>query len=158
MGVAILVGLVGIVVPVLPGSLLIAAAVLVWALDSEQGAAWAVFAVVVILLTLGWAATYVVAGRRMSASGVPKRSLIVAGLAGIVGFFVIPVVGLLIFFPLGLFAMEHHRLHDSARARASAWLAIKATALGMLIELGLALAAASTWLISVAWGGLGPQG
>ena len=156
-GVAILVGLVGVVVPVIPGSLLIGAAVLVWAIDSEQGAAWAVFAVVVVLLTLGWAATYVVAGRRVSASGVPTRSLVVAGLSGIVGFFVIPVVGLLIFFPLGLYAMEHHRLRDAGRARASAWLAIKATALGMLIELGLALAAATTWLVSVLWGGLGPQ-
>lgn len=158
MGVAIMVGLVGIVVPVLPGSLLIAVAVLVWAIDAEQGAAWAVFAVVVVLLATGWAATYVVTGRQVSASGVPKMSLVVAGLAGIAGFFVIPVVGLPIFFALGLFGMEYHRLHDVVRARASAWLAIKATALGMLIELGLALAAASTWLVAVVWGGLGPRG
>ena len=156
-GVAILVGLVGVVVPVIPGSLLIGAAVLVWAIDSEQGAAWAVFAVVVLLLALGWAATYVVAGRRVAASGVPTRSLVVAGVAGIIGFFVVPVVGLLIFFPLGLYAMEYRRLGDTGRARASAWLAIKATALGMVIELGLALAAASTWLAAVLWGGLGPQ-
>ena len=157
-GLAIFVGLVGIVVPALPGSLLIAVAVLVWAIDAEQGAAWAVFAVVVVLLALGWAATYVVTGRKVSASGVPRRSLVVAGLAGIVGFFIIPVVGLVIFFPLGLFAMEYHRLRDADRARASAWLAIRATALGMLIELGLALAASATWLFAVVWGGLGPQG
>lgn len=155
-GIVILVGLVGIVVPVLPGSVLIAAAVLVWALDSESGAAWAVFAVVVLLLGTGWAMTYVVTGRRVSASGVPTRSLVVAGIAGIVGFFVIPVVGLLVFFPLGLFAMEYRRLHDVPRARASAWLAIKATALGMVIELGLALLAAGTWLLAVL-AGVGPS-
>lgn len=148
-GLAIVVGLVGIVVPVLPGSLLIAAAVLVWAIDSEQGAAWAVLAVVVVLLAVGWAATYLVAGKRVADAGVPRTSIVVAGLAGIVGFFVIPVVGLILFFPLGLFGMEYLRLRDVARARRSAVLAVKATALGMLVELGLACAAASTWLIAV---------
>lgn len=148
-GVAILVGLVGIVVPVLPGSLLIAAAVLVWAIDAEQAAAWVVFVVVALLLAAGWAATYVVAGRRVSDAGVPRRSLVVAGLAGIVGFFVVPVAGLLIFFPLGLFGMEYLRLRDVAQARRSAVLALKATALGMLVELGLACVAAATWLIAV---------
>ncbi|WP_149202939.1 DUF456 domain-containing protein [Actinotalea subterranea] len=148
-GLAVLVGLVGIVVPVLPGSLLIAAAVLVWAIDAESGAGWGVFAAVAVLLAIGWAATYVVAGKRVASSGVPKRSLVVAGLAGIVGFFVVPLVGLLIFFPLGLFGMEYLRLKDTSRAWASAWLAIKATALGMLIELGLACVAAATWLVAV---------
>lgn len=154
-GLAILVGLVGIVVPVLPGSLLIAGAVLVWALDSESGAAWAVFAVVVLLLAVGWAATYVVAGKRVASSGVPRRSLVVAGLAGIAGFFLIPVVGLLLFFPLGLFGMEYLRLRDVRQARTSALLALRATALGMLVELALALVAASTWLVAVLLG-VGP--
>lgn len=148
-GLAILVGLVGIVVPALPGSLIIAAAVLVWAIDAESGAAWAVLVVVVLLLAAGWAATYVVAGKRVADAGVPKRSLIVAGLVGIVGFFVVPVVGLLIFFPLGLLGMEYLRLRDWPAARSSAWLAVKATALGMLVELALGCAAAGTWLVAV---------
>lgn len=148
-GLAIVVGLVGVVVPVVPGSLLIAVAVLVWAIDAETAGAWAVFAAVVLLLAVGWAATYVIAGRRVSDAGVPRRSLVVAGLAGLVGFFVIPVVGLLVFFPLGLFAMEYLRLHDVTAARRSAVLAVKATALGMLVELGLACAAAATWFVAV---------
>ena len=157
-GLAILVGLVGLVLPVLPGSLLIAVAVLVWALDTDRPAGWVVFVVVVVLLAVGKAATYVVTGRRVSASGVPQRSLVVAGLAGIVGFFVVPVVGLIVFFPLALYAMEHHRLRDAARARASAWLAIKASALGGLVELGMALVAAATWLVAVLGFGVQPQG
>ncbi len=148
-GIAVLVGLVGIVVPVLPGSLIIAAAIAVWAFDSESGAAWAVFAVVVVLLALGWAATYVITGRRVVAAGVPRSSIVVAGLAAIVGFFVIPVVGLFLGFALGLFVMEQRRLRDRTAAWASAWLAIRATALGMLVELGLALLATATWLIAV---------
>lgn len=134
--------------PVIPGSLIIALAVLVWAVDSGSWA-WAVFAVVAALLAAGWLASYIVTGRRVLAAGVPRSSIIVAGLLGIVGFFVIPLLGLFVGFALGLFAMEYRRFGDRAAAWASAWVAIKATALGMLIELALASSAAATWLIAV---------
>ncbi len=146
-GVAILVGLVGIVLPALPGSAIIAAAVLVWAIDTG-GWAWAVFAAVAVLLAVGGAASYLVPGRRVASSGVPRSTFVVAGLAGVVGFFVLPVLGLLVFFPAGLYLMEYRRLRDRSAAWASAWLAIRMTALGMLIELGLALLAAATWLVA----------
>ena len=151
-GVAIVIGLVGIVVPVLPGSLLIGAAVLVWALDTEHPAAWVVFGVVVLLLAVGSIATYVIAGTRVTAAGVPRSSLLVAGLAGVVGFFVIPVIGLFLAFPLGLYLMERRRLGDPVAARTSAGVALKATVHGLLVELGLAVAAASTWLVAVLMG------
>lgn len=147
-GLAVLVGLVGIVVPVLPGSLLIGLAVGLWALDAGTGGAWAVAAVVAVLLVAGNVATYVVTGTRVAASGVPRRSLVLAGLAGIVGFFVIPVLGLFLFFAAGLFGAEYWRLRDAEAARRSAWVALRATALGLLIELTLAFTAAVTWFLA----------
>jgi hypothetical protein len=147
-GIAVLLGLVGIVVPVLPGSIIIGLAVLVWAIDSGGGA-WAVFAAVAILLAIGWSASYVIPGRRVAASGVPRSTLVVAGLCGLVGFFVMPVAGLFVFFPAGLYLMEYRRLRDPSAAWTSAWLAIRMSALGMLIELGLGLLAATTWLVAV---------
>lgn len=146
-GLAILVGLVGIVLPVLPGSALIAAAVLVWAFDTGGGA-WAVFAAVVVLLVLGWSATYVLPGRKVAESGVPRSTLVLAGLAGAVGFFVVPVVGLVLFFAGALYLLELRRLKDRAAAWSSSWLAIRMAALGMLVELGFALLAAGTWLVA----------
>lgn len=151
-GLAVLVGPVGIVVPVLPGSALIGVAVGVWAFTHPSAGSWVVLAAVVTLLAIGWAGTYVLTGRRVSAAGVPRRSLVVAGLVGIVGFVVVPVVGLLLGFVLGLYTMEHLRLRDSAAARESAWVALRATGLGMLVELGLALLAAATWLVAVLTG------
>lgn len=150
-GVAVLVGLLGIVIPVLPGSLLIGGAVLVWAVVHGSGTAWATFAGVAVLLAIGSVITYVVATKRTRAAGVPTASLVAAGIAGIVGFFVVPVVGLLLFFPIGLYLMEWRRLGDPAAARTSALVALKATGLGMLLELALALAAAGLWLTSVLW-------
>jgi uncharacterized protein YqgC (DUF456 family) len=151
-GLAVLVGLVGVVVPVLPGSVLIGAAVLVWAVVRGGAGAWLVFAVVAVLLAAGSIGSYLWTGRRVAASGVPQRSLVLAGLAGIVGFVLVPGVGLLLAFPGALFGLEYLRLRDPAVARDSAWLALKATGIGMLLELGLALAAATTWGVAVAFG------
>ena len=43
--IAIAVGIVGVIVPVLPGSLLVLGAILVWALEVGTAIGWAVFAV-----------------------------------------------------------------------------------------------------------------
>lgn len=148
-GLVILVGLVGIVIPVLPGSILIAGAVVVWAAVTGTPTAWVVAAVALVLLAAGAVLTWFLATRRTRAAGVPGRSLVLAGIAGIVGFFVVPVIGLLLFFPAGLFLAEYLRLRDPVAARASAVVALKATGLGLLGELALALAAAGTWLVAV---------
>ena len=147
-GLAIFIGLAGIVIPVLPGSILIGVAVLVWAV-AKGGLAWAVVAGVAVLLALGAASTYVSTAKHTKAAGVPTKSLVGAGLAGIIGFFAIPVVGLVVGFPRGLFGMEYFRLRDLGRAKKSALGALKAVGLGMVLELGFALAAASLWLVAV---------
>ncbi len=151
-GLAVLVGLAGIVLPILPGSATIAIAVGVWAAVRSSPASWGVFAAVAVLLVIGWASSYLITGRTVAAAGVPTRSIMVAGLAGIVGFFVIPVVGLLVFFAAGLYTMEYLRLRDLVAARDSAWLAVRATGLGMLVELALALVASSIWLAAALTG------
>jgi uncharacterized protein YqgC (DUF456 family) len=149
-GLAIIIGLAGIVVPVLPGSILIGLAIGVWAI-ATGGWAWAVFAGAALFLVIGAVSTYVLAARRSRAAGVPGSSLVIAGVAGIVGFFVVPVIGLLLFFPLGLFGAEYLRLRDTRDALRTAGIALRAVGLGMLIELGTALLAAGLWLAAVLW-------
>ena len=70
---AIAVGLAGILVPVLPGSVLILGAVLVWALDVGGATAWAVFGVVAVILVVGGVVKYLVPNRRLKSVGVPAR-------------------------------------------------------------------------------------
>jgi uncharacterized protein YqgC (DUF456 family) len=93
--------------------------------------------------------TWIITAKHTRAAGVPQSSLVIAGLAGIVGFFVVPVIGLLLFFPAGLFLAEYLRQRDRARAWRTALVALKATGLGLLSELGLALLAAAVWLVAV---------
>ena len=58
----IFVGLIGIVVPILPGTLLIAGALLVWAIV-VGGWAWSVFAAAMLALVVGEVIKYLVAGK-----------------------------------------------------------------------------------------------
>ena len=145
-GLAILVGVVGVLVPVLPGTILIAGAVLVWALQVGSLAGWLCFGAVAVLLGVGAVGKYVVPGRGLRSAGVPQTTLLVGGLLGIVGFFVIPVVGLFVGFVVGVYLSELARV-----GRALAWpstrAALKAAGLSVLIELTAALLAAATWLV-----------
>ena len=145
-GLGVLVGLVGIVVPVLPGSLLVLASILVWAIVVSDVTGWAVFAVAAVLLVVGGVVKYAVPGRRLAAAGVPTRTLVAGGLLGIVGFFVIPVVGLLVGFVLGVYLSEVVRV-GAELAWPTTKAALRATGLSLLIELAGGLLAAATWLV-----------
>lgn len=146
---AIAVGLVGIVVPILPGSILVLGAVLVWALEVGSGTAWIVFAVVATLLVTGSVAKYVVPGRRLQGAGVPTSTQWAGALGAIAGFFVIPVIGLVIGFVAGVYAAERHRV-GAAAAGPSTRSALRAVGLSILIELTAALLATATWVVGVA--------
>lgn len=148
-GLAILVGIVGTVVPVLPGGVLIGGAVLVWAaLVAQSTAGWVTLAVVLVLLGAGQVVKYYTAGRHMTSSGVPRRSLVVAGLAGIVGFFVVPVIGLVIFFVAALYLAERLRQGPGPGARRSSVAALQAVGLAIVVELAAALLSGVVWLVA----------
>ena len=143
-GLAVVVGVIGVVVPVLPGSLLILGAMLAWAVVSESAEAWAYFALAAVLLVSGSVVKYAVPGRNLKAAGVPNSTLMLGGLLGLVGFFVIPVVGLFVGFVLGVYLAELRRVGRD-QAGPSTRHALKAAGLSVLIELVTALLAAVTY-------------
>jgi uncharacterized protein YqgC (DUF456 family) len=145
---AIALGLVGMLVPVLPGSLLVGVAELVWAVDRGGPTAWAVTAVALGLLVAGATVKYLVPGRRLQRAGVPTRTLAIGAALGVVGFFVVPVVGLPVGFVLGVYLAEWQRL-DHQRAWPATLHALRAVGLGIVIELAFGLASAGTWAVGV---------
>jgi uncharacterized protein len=147
-GLVIAVGLVGIVVPVLPGSVLIGAAILVWAVLLGTTTGWAVFAVAAALLAIGTVVMYLVPGRRLRTYGVPTRTLVAGGVVAVVGFFIVPVIGLLLGFVAGVYAAESARL-GAGQAWPSTKQALLAAGLSMLIELTFGLLATVTWVVGV---------
>jgi uncharacterized protein YqgC (DUF456 family) len=148
--VMIVIGVLGVVIPILPGLLLCWGGVLVWAILGEGGwTKWVVLAFATIIAGSGVALKYLWPGRNMKRSGVPNRTLIVGGLLAIVGFFVIPLLGLFIGFIGGVYLSERMRLGTSQLAWPSTRSALKAAGLAMLIELATALLVTGTWLIGL---------
>ena len=148
-GLIIVVGLVGIAVPVLPGLFLVWAAVLLWASETRTPAGWVVLGIATTLAICGLVLEYVLPGRRLRTAGVKTSSTVSGAVLGVVGFFVLPVVGAFLGFVLGIYLAERARRGDHGMAWSSTKHALKAIALSVGIELSTGLAIATTWVIAV---------
>jgi uncharacterized protein YqgC (DUF456 family) len=144
------VGILGVVVPVLPGDLLIGGAIVLWAVVEGSAVSWVVAVVAVGVLVVGHVLTVLVPGRRMTAAGVPKLVLLAGGALGVVGFFVVPVVGLPLGFVLGVYLAEIARLREHAAAWTTTVEAMKGTGLAVLIGLCAAVLATAVWAAAAA--------
>jgi len=146
---AIAVGLAGIVIPLLPGTLLVFAAILVWAVIENNLTGWVTLGVVTALLGVATLIKYTWPVKRMRAADVRTVSLVAGGVLGIIGFFVIPVVGLVIGFVLGVFLAELANRKDQRVAWTSTKHAVKGVALSVGVELAGALLATVAWVTGV---------
>jgi uncharacterized protein YqgC (DUF456 family) len=146
-GLVMLVGVGGIAVPVLPGLLLLWGAALVWAFVEGGSGAWAVLALVTLLCLAGAAAAYVVPGRALREHGAPTATLAAGGAGAVIGFFVIPGVGVVIGGVLGVLVAELVRLGDRRAAWASTWATVKGVGVGLLLQLMAGAAAFGVWVV-----------
>jgi uncharacterized protein YqgC (DUF456 family) len=145
----IIVGIVGIVVPVVPGLLVAVLGVLLWAAETGGSTAWTIFVLCLALYVAGLTFQFLVPGRRLRRQGVRTSTLLLAVVLGIVGMFVIPVVGFFVGFVLGIYLVEHGRSRDRAQAWSRTKHALTAIAMSMGIELCAGLLIATTWVIGV---------
>ena len=145
----VLVGLVGAVIQVIPGSTLVGGAVLVWGLITRGVPGWSVAGVAVLVTVGAQVVKYVLAGRYLRSRGIPGVSLLVGGAVGVVGFFVIPVVGLVVGFVAGTYLAEWYRLRQHAPAWRATVVALKATGLTILVELFAALLVMACWTFAL---------
>ncbi len=146
---AIAVGLVGILVPLLPGTLLVWAAIAAWAFVERSTVGWVVLGAVTAVLAAGLLVKYLWPVKRMRAADVGGRTLAAGGVLGVIGFFVIPVVGLVIGFVLGVYLAELVTRRDQRRAWASTVHAVKGAALSVGVELSAGLVATAVWVVGV---------
>jgi uncharacterized protein YqgC (DUF456 family) len=148
--VAMAVGAVGTVLPLVPGLALVWGAALVYGLAEGFGTAGTVaFTVITALAAVGVVAGWLVPARVAGAAGAARSSIVLGAAAAVVGFFVIPVVGVAVGGVAGVYAGELHRTGDGA----AAWRATRATLTGFglaaLVQLAVALAMAATWVVWV---------
>lgn len=146
---AIAVGIIGIVVPLLPGTLLVFGAIAVWAVVENDVTGWVTLGVVAAVLAAATLVKYMWPARRMRAADVRTWSLVAGAALGIVGFFVIPVLGLVIGFVLGVYLAEFAKRRDQRVAWTSTKHAVKGVALSVGVELCGALLATAAWVAGV---------
>ena len=148
--VGMLIGLFGVLVPVLPGLALVWLVGLAWVLlDGGGPARWSVLVLMSAVLIVGTVAKYALPARSATASGAPRSTLLLGAVGAVVGFFVIPVVGMLVGGVAAVYLAELSRLGE----RGSAWRSTRAVlvgiGIGVLIELAAGVVAIAVWLVGV---------
>jgi uncharacterized protein len=143
---AMLVGLVGVVVPVMPGLLVVwgvAVGTTLWVAADVTG--WLIVVVLTVLFALGTAATLYLPARQGRRGGAPVGSLVAAALGAVVGFVVIPVAGFLLGAFGGYLLAEHRRLGEWGPAWSSLGTVMRAYGVGVVVELTLGLTMIAVW-------------
>jgi hypothetical protein len=97
-------------------------------------------------VAVGTVVKYAWPGRRLKAAGVPAVTLLAGVALGLVGFFVVPIVGLPLGFVGGVWLAEAARVHGFGAAWPSTKAALQGAGLSMLVELGAGVLLAGTWL------------
>jgi uncharacterized protein YqgC (DUF456 family) len=149
-GLAMAAGVVGVLLPVIPGLLLIWAAGLWWTIADGGGAVrWTVLGVLTALLLLGSVTKYLLPARSAAARGAPVTSLVAGAAGAVVGFFVIPVVGAPVGGVAGIYLAEYLRVRHGGRAWVSTRAALVAIGIGLLVELTAAVLMLGVWLLGL---------
>jgi uncharacterized protein len=148
--VVMLVGLVGVVVPVMPGLLivwLVGVGTLLWQAADLTG--WVVSGILTVLFGLGALATVYLPARRGRQGGLRAGTLGAVLAGALVGFVVVPVAGLLLGAAVGLYLGERLRLGGHQPAWASTVSVLRAYGVGVLVELVIGITMIGLWGVAV---------
>ena len=145
--VAMLVGLVGTVVPAFPGLVLVAGAAVAYGV--VEGFNVLAVALIGLLFVAGTVAGFVLPSRAAGGAGAARSSLLLGFVGAVVGFWVVPVIGMAIGGALGIYVGERAR---SGGSHEVAWRATAATlrgfGIGALAQLAAGVLIVLVW---VAW-------
>ncbi|MFI6285078.1 DUF456 domain-containing protein [Streptomyces sp. NPDC051018] len=151
-GLVIALGVVGVIIPGVPGRWLVWAAMLWWSLHEQTVLAWVLLVASTALLLVVQVILWLMPTRRIRDSGATGGMAAVAGAGAIVGFFVVPVLGAIPGFIGGIYGYERHRLGGHGQAVASTRTVMRAAGTSVLVELFACLLIAGAWLGAVLWG------
>ncbi|WP_367320077.1 DUF456 domain-containing protein [Streptomyces sp. HUAS ZL42] len=148
-GLVVLLGLCGVLVPGVPGSWLVWAAVLWWALKDPQPVAWGVLVGATVALFLSQVVRWALPPRRLRESGATPRMAVYAGVGALLGFVLLPVLGAIPGFMAGIYLSERLRLGRHGDARAALRTAMRSGGSSVLAELFTCMLIAAAWLGAV---------
>ena len=147
LGLAMLAGIVGTVLPFIPGLPIVWAAALAYGLAGGfDGAGWVAFPLISVLFVVGMAAGFLLPARKATEAGAPRSTMLVGLLGGIVGFFFVPVIGLPLGAAAGVLVAERSRLGDWGPAWVSTKALIVGFGVGALAQMGAGILMMLLWI------------
>ncbi|MFE7034920.1 DUF456 domain-containing protein [Streptomyces sp. NPDC057621] len=151
-GVVLLLGLSGVLVPGAPGSWLVWAAVLWWAFEEPRALSWGVLVGATAALLVVQVIRWWLPPRTLRASGATPRMAVYAGVGALLGFFLVPVLGAIPGCLGGVYLAERLRLGSHGDAMTSVRGVMRRGGTSVLVELFACLLIAGAWLGAVVWG------
>ena len=144
------IGVCGVVVPVLPGTLLVGLGLAVWGLGHRSPLDWTLLGAGEVVLVVGALTAALLTKRHLERRDIPHWPVVVGLVAGLLGMVLLPGPGLLIGFVAALFLAEVARVHSPRAALSTSWVAIRSIGLGMLVELACDVAVTTALVVRVA--------
>ncbi len=142
------VGVLGTLVPILPGLLLCWAAVVAYGLVEGFGPlGWFAVAVATALTALGTYLGIRIPQRDAAGVGLTRVEQLFALVLGIGGMVILPIIGLPIGFALGIFATRIRTTHDASAAWRSTLTVLRSMARASLVQTACALGIAGVWVV-----------
>lgn len=141
------IGVAGTVVPLVPGLGLVAAAAVGYGLAEGFGPVGVVAMTVIVTVGVaGTAAGVVLPGRAAGRTGAPRTSVAMGAVGAVIGFFVVPVVGLPLGGAVGTYVGERLRTGDGTLAWRATVATLKAFGLASLVQLVAGMAMVLAWI------------
>ncbi|MCK8678651.1 DUF456 domain-containing protein [Streptomyces lichenis] len=148
-GLVLLLGLFGVLVPGVPGPWLVWAAVMWWALHVRTGPAWWLLVGASGLMLVTQVVVWQLPARRVRPLGVTGRMVAYAGTGALLGFVLLPVVGVVPGFVGGIYLAERLRLGGHGQAAAATRAVMRSAGTSVLVQLSACLLVVAAWVGAV---------
>jgi hypothetical protein len=146
-----LIGLVGILLPVIPGTVLIFVSALVYAyLEGFQTVGWPTLLVMALLTLVGTTADMWATSVGAKAGGASGWSIVSGVIGGLLGLLVFSLPGAIIGAILGVLLTEAYRVHDWRKAikAGGGWMAGWLLSVVVRLAVGLVMVALFVWQVA----------
>ncbi|WP_328301472.1 DUF456 domain-containing protein [Streptomyces sp. NBC_00435] len=150
-GLVLVLGLLGVLVPGVPGTWLVWAGLLWWALHERSAEAWGLLVGATALLLVVQVVKWQLPPRRLRGVGVTHRMVVYAGAGAVLGFALVPVLGAVPGFVGGIYLCERRRLGTHGEAWTSVRAVMRAVGTSVLVELFACLLVVGAWLGLAVW-------